>query len=114
MLTQPAIAEAISYNKETPPQGVACGSRAETAAAGQSLQQLGEAHTSKRSLGRQIVTRLPPSWAEQRNGHSQRKPQTLETEHVRNKKFFNEFCCSRIKRSSLTALNEQQSSQLSI
>ena len=45
--TQPAIAEATRYNRENPPQGVAHGSRAETAAAGQSLQQQGGPHTSR-------------------------------------------------------------------
>ena len=47
LLTQPAIAEATCHNRGTLPQGVARGSRAETAAAGQSLQQQGEPHTSR-------------------------------------------------------------------
>ena len=47
MLTQPAVAEATCYNRETLLQGVARGSRAETAAEGQSLQQQGEPHTSR-------------------------------------------------------------------
>ena len=47
MLTQPAVAKATRYNRETPPQGVASGSRVETAAEGQSLQQQGEPHTSR-------------------------------------------------------------------
>ena len=37
LLMQPAFVEAIRHNRETKPQGVARGSRAETAAAGQSL-----------------------------------------------------------------------------
>ena len=47
MLTQPAVAEATRYNRETLLQGVARGSRAETAAEGQSLQQQGELHTTR-------------------------------------------------------------------
>ena len=67
-----------------------------------------------RSLGRQTVASLPSSWAGHLIGHPKIKPKHLNTEHLRKKKFFfNELCCSRIKHSSLTALNEQQSSQLS-
>ena len=47
MLMQPAFAEATRYNRETPPQDVACGNREETTAEGQSLQQKGEPHTSR-------------------------------------------------------------------
>ena len=47
LLTQPAVAKATCNNRETPLQGIACGSRAETAAAGQSLQQQGRPHTSR-------------------------------------------------------------------
>ena len=69
--------------------------------------------TAGRSLGSQIVIRLPPSWAGHLNRHPKTKPQPSKTEHLRKKGVFNELCCSRIKHSSLTALNEQQSSQLS-
>ena len=51
-------------------------------AAGHSLWQQGRDRSNRanltpagRSLGRQIVTRLPPSWAGQHGGHSQEKPQ---------------------------------------
>ena len=47
MLTQPAVAEATRYNRETLLQGIARGSRAETAAEEQTLQQQGEPHTSR-------------------------------------------------------------------
>ena len=47
LLTQPAIAEATRHNRDTLLQGIAHGSRAETAAAGQSLQQQGGPHTSR-------------------------------------------------------------------
>ena len=47
MLRQPAVAEATRYSRETPPQGVAHGNRAETTAEGQSLQEKGEPHTSR-------------------------------------------------------------------
>ena len=65
------------------------------------------------SLGSQKVTRLPLSWAGHLNRHPKTKPQPPKTEHLRKKGFLNDLCCSRIKHSSLTALNEQQSSQLS-
>ena len=47
LLTQPAVAEATRHNRETLPQGVARGSRAETTAAEQSLQQQGGASAGK-------------------------------------------------------------------
>ena len=47
MLMQPPIAKATRYKRETPPQGIASGNRAETTAEGQSLQQKGEPHTSR-------------------------------------------------------------------
>ena len=47
MLMQPAAAKATQYNRETPPQGVAFGNRAETTEEGQSLQQKGELHTGR-------------------------------------------------------------------
>ena len=47
LLTQPAVAEGTRHNRETPPQGIAHGSRVEIAAAGQSLQQKGRPHTSR-------------------------------------------------------------------
>ena len=51
LLMQPAIAKATRYNRVTLPQGIAHGSRVETAAAGQSLQQQGEPHNSRAEPG---------------------------------------------------------------
>ena len=50
LLTQPAIAEATHHNRETPPQGRAHSNGADPTPAGQ-------------GPGRQIETRLPPTWA---------------------------------------------------
>ena len=47
MLTQPDVAEATRYNRETPPQGGDCGCRAETMAEGQSPQKQGKPHNSR-------------------------------------------------------------------
>ena len=70
--------------------------------------------TAGRSLGSQTVASLPSSWEGHLIRHRKIKPEPPNTEHLRKKTFFfNELCCSRIKHSSLTALNEQQSSQLS-
>ena len=102
---QPAVAEATRYNKETLPQGVAENSR--TAQPGPASQQQGEA-----SAGKQWLVCILAG--QDLNGHPKIKPKPLKTEHLREKKgLFNELCCSRIKHSSLTALNEQQSAQLS-
>ena len=65
------------------------------------------------SLGRETVASLRPSWAGPQRT-SKNKAQTPQHRAFEEKKgFFNELCGSRIKHSSLTALNEQQSSQLS-
>ena len=100
---QPAIAEATRYNRETPLQGVARGrdhSRRTRACSNRA-----NLTTAGRSLGSQIVIRLPPSWAGHLSRPPKTKPQPPKTEHLRKKGFFNELCCSRIKHSSLTALN---------
>ena len=69
--------------------------------------------TAGQSLDSQTVASLHPSWAGPQQT-SKNKAQTPQHRAFEKKKhFFNELCCSRIKHSSLTALNEQQSSQLS-
>ena len=86
------------------PQGVA---ENRTAEPGQASQQQGGA-----SAGKQWLVCILAG--QDLNGHPKIKPKPLNTEHLRKKKgFFNELCWSRIKHSSLKALNEQQSSQLS-
>ena len=44
--------------------------------------------TAGRSLGRQTVASLPPSWAGHLNGHRKIKPEPPNTEHLRKKGFF--------------------------
>ena len=98
-MTQPAVAEATRYNRETPPQGVVENSR--TAEPGQASQQQGGA-----SAGKQWLVCILAG--QDLNGHPKIKPKPLNTALEEKKGFFNELCCSRIKHSSLTALNEQQ------
>ena len=102
---QHAIAEATRYNEETPPQGMG---RPQ-----QSLQEEGESHNSRAKPGNQTVASLPSSWAGHLIEHPKIKPKPLNTAFEKKKGFFNELCCSRIKHSSLKALKEQQSAQLS-
>ena len=98
MLTQPAVAEATRYNRETPLQGVAESSR--TAEPGRASQQQGKASAGKQWLVCVLA-------GQDLNGLPKIKPKPLNTEHLKKRVFFNELCCSRIKHSRLTALNEQ-------
>ena len=78
-----------------------------TAQPGRASQQQGGASAGKQWLVCVLA-------GQDLNGHPKIKPKPLNKEHLRKKRgFFNELGCSRIKHSSLTALNEQQSSQLS-
>ncbi|KAK2081481.1 hypothetical protein P7K49_040381, partial [Saguinus oedipus] len=79
-LTQPDFAKATCYNRETLPAGWSVPQQN-----GDSQQQ-GRPALAGWIPRRQIVNRLPPSFAGQYNRYSQRKPHFPETEHRRREK----------------------------
>ena len=79
---------------------------AEPAAIGRTTQEQGRASADKQWLVGLLA-------GQDTSADIQKQSPNPSRQHLRKKWFFNELCCRRIKHSSLTALNEQQSSQLS-